>query len=170
MNSTGRSNLFRLFTAAGVAMLMASCSGLFSHKEKPPGQITNVKYFLLDLSVPLIPSDDPSILFERQYHLYGAVNQKDVSERAGHYYTVFWSVADRTQPVKVRLEYRQQKTGLAIKTKEMEINEIGRSNITRFQVTGDEFLKDGHVSCFHITLVRGKEILADNKSFMWERK
>ena len=170
MNSTGRSNLCRALTSAAIALLMVSCSGLKSHKEKPPGQITNVKYYLLDPGMPNNISDDPAIPFERQYLLYGAVTQKDVNDRSGHYYTVFWDVADRSQPVKVRLEYRQQTTGMEIKSQEVEVTDVRKHNITKFQITGDEFIKKGHVMCFRVTLVQGKETLAENKSFMWERK
>src|SRR5476651_1739470 len=95
MNSTGRSNLFRFFTASGMALLMVSCSGLLSHKAKPPGEISKVKYELVDPLVPPKPTIELAIPFETQYHLYGAITQKDMRERSGHYYTIFWSVADR---------------------------------------------------------------------------
>ena len=58
-----------------------------------------------------IPGCDPSVAFERDYYLHGAVSNKERDARDGHYYTVMWKVTDRSQPVKVRLEYRQQNTG-----------------------------------------------------------
>ena len=195
MTSTGRSNFCRAIAAVAITLLIVSCTGTKASKAKPDAQITKVKYYLLDPLAQNTQSADPSIPFERDHLLHGAITQDDVIERTGHYYTIFWRAADRTQPVKVRFEYRQQKSGLKVLTKEVEISNIRRDNITKFRVTGAEFITmeelgklsgellarantgrkgntnegGNRVTCFRVSLVRGKDTLAEHRSFLWEK-
>ena len=170
MTSTGHHFFSRALTAAGFALLMVSCAGTKTPQGNG-GAITKVKYYFLDdiRHKPVQVVTDPSIPFERQHYLYGAVGQKELSERYGNYYTVFWKADDRSQPVKVRLEYRQKLTGLTIKTTEQEVTDIRKNNITQFAVIGEAYEKGGPVSCWRASLVRGKETLADSKSYLWEK-
>jgi hypothetical protein len=195
MTSTGRSNFCRVIAAAGISLLIVSCAGTKAGKVKPAAEITKVKYYLLDPLAQNTQSADLAIPFERDHLLHGAITQADVIERTGHYYTIFWRAEDRSQPVKVRFEYRQRNTGLKVLTKEVEVSNIRRDNITKFQVTGSEFismeelgklssellarasrgrtgtLNEGgnRVTCFRVSLVRGKETLAEYRSFLWEK-
>lgn len=132
------------------------------------GKISKVKYYrLTNLGAP-IPAADPSIPFEREYHLYGAITNRQREARQGNYYAVMWKVTDRNQPVKVRFEYRQPATGLQVKVKEQEISSLDRNNVTRFQVTGGDFVNNGPVSAWRVSLVRGKQVLAEQKSYLWD--
>ena len=158
--------LCRAVTAGALGLALASCSS--TNPPGPGGQITKVKYYQLKNKEVPIPGADPSVNFEHIYHLYGAVSNKDRLERDGHYYAVMWKVTDASQPVKVRLEYRQQKTGTAVKTQEQEVTKIGRHNDTHFEVIGEEFVTGGPVTGWRVTLVRGKQVLAEAKSYLWD--
>lgn len=159
-------NLCRAVTAGALGLAMASCSS-----TNPPGsggQIVKVKYYHLLSREAAIPGADPPINFEREYHLYGAVSHKERIARDGHYYVLMWKVTDRSQPVKVRMEYRQQNTGVTKKVQEKEVTKVNRNNETRFEVNGDEYVKGGAVTSWRATLVRGKEVIAEAKSYLWD--
>lgn len=146
-----------------LAFALASCS---SAVQGPGGRISKVNYYHLPAGIPT-STNDPAVQFERDYRLYGAVTRADVAERYGHYYTVFWKADDRTQPVKLRFEYRQANTGLDAKVIEEEISEIKRNNITKFQVTGSEYNTGGRVTAWRVTLLRGQEELVSQQSYLW---
>lgn len=160
--------LCRAAVCAGLGLMMASCAGTKSNTASTGGKIEKVKYYhLKEVNIPVIAAD-PSISFEKQYHLHGAVSNKEREERQGHYYTIFWQVTDRTKPVKVRLEYRQQKTGAKVTTVEQEITTIKGSNLTKFSIIGETYATNGPVTSFRVSLMRGKEVLSEEKSYLWE--
>ncbi len=128
--------------------------------------MSKVKIYRLDPSAR-IKVADPSIRFERQHYLYGAITHAEQMDRAGIYYQVFWKATDRSQPATVRFEYRQRDTGLKTKVKEVQVSDIRNSNVTDFQVTGEEFRTDGPVTAWRVTVVRGKEQLVAYDSFLW---
>lgn len=142
---------------------LASCTSI---PKGTGGAVTKVKTYTLNPAARL-RAEDPSIRFERQYHLYPAVTQAEQLERAGQYYTVFWKVDDRTQPVTVKFEYRQRESGLTVKVKEEQITDVRRSNVTKFQVTGEESRSGGPVTSWRASVVRGKEQLATAESYLW---
>lgn len=164
MTSQARLILCRVSAAALALFTLASCSSV---SKGPGGQVSKVKYYHLQPN-ERIRGQDPTILFERDYYLHGAVTLAQQMERSGHYYTVMWKATDRSQPVTVRFEYRQKNTGLKAKTLEQQVAEVGRSNTTQFQVTGAEYQADGPVSAWKVTLLRGKEELASQRSFLWD--
>ena len=146
------------------AMAMVSCSSV---SKGPGGQISKVKYNHLVPNERLVASDR-SILFERQYLLYGAVSRAEQMERAGHYYAFNWKVTDRSQPVTVHFEYRQSKSGLEVRTMDAEVDDVRRSNWTKFEVTGPAYRADGTVTAWRVSLRRGDEELASQQSYLWE--
>ena len=157
-------NLFcRLTLWALTVLIVASCS---TPSEGTGGRITKVNYYHLIPEKPVV-SNDPAITFERDYRLYGAVTKAEIINRGGHYYTVFWEVNDRTRPVTVRFEYRQASSGLTSKVQELEVTDVGKSNVSKFQVTGDQYLTGGRVTAWRVSLLRGKEELASHQSFLW---
>ena len=164
MISQARLLLCRLSAAVLAFFTVISCSSV---SKGPGGQVTKVRYYHLQPN-ERIRGQDPTILFERDYYLHGAVSLAEQMERAGHYYTVTWKADDRSQPVTVRFEYRQKNTGLKSKTLEQQVAEVGRSNTTQFQVTGTEYQTDGPVSAWKVTLLRGKDELASQRSFLWD--
>jgi hypothetical protein len=155
--------ILRLFALVAVPFALMSCS---SASVGNGARISRVKYYHLIPGKP-ISTQDPALIFERQHYLYGAVTKAEMLSRTGHYYTVFWKVDDRAEPVTVRFEYRQANTGLATKVVEQQVEQVRRSNTTRFQVTGDEYNTGGRVTAWKLTLLRGKDELVSQRSYMW---
>jgi hypothetical protein len=155
--------ILRLFALVAVPFALMSCS---SASVGNGARISRVKYYHLIPGNP-ISTQDPALIFERQHYLYGAVTKAEMLSRTGHYYTVFWKVDDRAEPVTVRFEYRQANTGLATKVVEQQVEQVRRSNTTRFQVTGDEYNTGGRVTAWKLTLLRGKDELVSQRSYMW---
>ena len=160
--------LCRAAVCAGLGLMMTSCSSTKTKAVSTGGHIDKVKYYhLSDINKPIVAAE-PSIPFERQYLLHGAVTKKEREARQGHYYAVFWKTTDRSQPVKVRLEYRQQKTGAKVMMVEQDIASPKGSNVTKFSIIGETYVTNGPVTSFRVSLVRGKQVLAEEKSYLWE--
>lgn len=159
-----RSPSIRLLCAGIAAFSLISCS---SATKGSGGTISKVKPFFLDPTV-VLRTPDPAIVFERESHLRGAYTAAEQVNRSGTYYSIFWKVDDRSQPVTVRFEYRQANTALAVKTLEQEVASVKRNNLTKFQVTGAEYTVGGRVSAWRVSLVRGKEVLVTQQSYLWE--
>ncbi len=150
--------LLRLLPVLAVAAL-SSCA------SKPQG-FTKVKIYRLNPTAN-INAVDPSIPFEQKHLLHGAVSRAEQDARGGNYYTFFWKVDDRSQPVKLRFEYRQSTTRSAVKQQVIEIAEVKSSNVTKFQITGDEYQTNGKVLAWRAILVQGGKEIATTQSFMW---
>ncbi len=163
MTPASRPFLLRLAILALATWGLASCS---TATVANGGKISKVKYYHLVPGTP-VTSNDPAIRFERDHHLYGAVTKAEIMDRGGHYYTIFWKADDRSQPVTVRFEYRQASTGLTSKVVEQEFADVRKSNIAKFQVTGGEYTSSGRVTAWKVTLMRGKDELASQESFLW---
>lgn len=89
-------------------------------------------------------------------------------ERDGHYYTVWWSAADRSQPVTVRLEYRQRDDAMNVRMIEQQVANPGRSEKSFFELTGDAYREGGPVVAHRVVLLQGGSELVDWKSYLWE--
>lgn len=155
----------RLLLTAGLVSLLAACST--TPKNTSGAKITKVNpYWLADISAP-IRAQDPAIVHERNALLHGAISTEERKARQGNYFTVFWTVEDR-QPTTVRLEYRQANSGLKVKTVETEVTDLKKHNVTKFEFIGDDYVTNGRVTSWRASLVRGKETIADYKSYLWE--
>ena len=163
MASESRFSFCRLSALVLLAFGLVSCS---SAVVGSGGTISKVKYYYMNPGRP-VNTIDPAVDFERDYHLYGAITKAEITERFGNYYTIFWKVDDRSLPVKVRFEYRQANTGLESKIQEQEVTDIGRSNQTRFQVTGSDYSSAGRVTSWKVTIIRGNEELVSQQSYLW---
>lgn len=155
----------RGWLAAGLGLLLASCS---TKQVGAGATITKVNPYHMPDAFAVIDAADPSLRFERDALLHGAITMDERRERQGDYFTVFWKAEDRTQPVKVRLEYRQAKTGLTVKSVEQEVTEVHRNNTTKFAFIGNEYVTNGPVTSWRASIVRGKDTLVDYKSYLWE--
>ena len=127
--------------------------------------ITNSKYFLLDPGQQP-NSVDPMIRFEQRHHLHGAITREQRKERRGHYYVFWWHDRELT-PVIMRLEYRQENTGVNTRVQEIAVNAPRRSNKTRFQVTGANYQTGGRVTSWRISIIRDGKIIAHDQSYLW---
>jgi hypothetical protein len=135
--------------------------------SSPGDSISKVKILRLDPGQRIIAAD-PAIDFERRYRLHGAITSEEVADRKGNYYTVQWSVADRLQPVTLRMEYRQAIDPVKIQTIEQTIDAPRRSNTSEFHITGPAFAQGGRVVAWRLLLMRGKQVLATRQSYLWE--
>jgi hypothetical protein len=163
MTTESRSSRLRFGCLAILALLLSACS---SAVDGPGGRIGKVKYYhLMPNYVPR--SIDPTVVFERQHFLRGAVTKQEIIDRFGHYYTVFWKADDRSGPVTVKFEYQQERSGLSKRVQEQIVDDIGRSNVSKFQVTGPEYQKSGRVIAWRVSVLRGKEELVSQQSALW---
>lgn len=163
MTTATRTLCLRLGCLAILAFSLAACS---SAVDGPGGRIGKVKYYHLMPNYAQ-RSQDPPILFEREHHLYGAVTKEQIMDRFGHYYSVFWKADDRSGPVTVRFEYLQALSGLNKRVQEQIVDDIRRSNVSKFQVTGEEYHKSGRVTAWRVSVLRGQEELVSQQSALW---
>jgi hypothetical protein len=61
----------------------------------------------------------------------------------------------------------QALSGLKKRTQEQIVDDIRRSNISKFQVTGEEYKKSGRVTAWRVSVLRGKEELVSQQSALW---
>jgi hypothetical protein len=110
---------------------------------------------------------DVPITFERQYRLFGAVTGLDTRQRCGDYFDFFWR-AKRPSDVTVRLEYRQEKLHEHVQAQEISYRNVRGTHKTEFKVIGDDYLDDGRVIAWRCLLIEKGQIVAENRSYMWE--
>lgn len=157
----------RLLWVASLLVSASALSSCSSAGEGPGGKISKVKVFHL-IPTEQVRSSDRSLAFERQYRLRGAVTAAEQRERAGQYYDFLWSVTDRTQPVTIKMQYRQANTGLETFVMTQEVTDVRRSNWSNFQVTGPAYNSNGRVTSWKLTLERGGQVLGSQQSYLWE--
>ena len=110
---------------------------------------------------------DVPITFERQYRMFGAVTALDQRQRFGNYFDFFWR-AKRPSDVTVRLEYRQEKLHEHVQAQEITYRNVRGTHKTEFKVIGDDYFDDGRVIAWRCLLIANGQIVAENRSFMWE--
>ena len=110
---------------------------------------------------------DAPITFERQYRLFGAVTALDQRQRLGNYFDFFWR-AKRPSDVTVRLEYRQEKLHEHVQAQEISYRNVRGTRKTEFKVIGDDYFDDGRVIAWRCLLIANGQIVAENRSYMWE--
>ena len=109
---------------------------------------------------------DASIIFERQYRLFGAVTRLDQHERFGDYFDFFWR-AKRSAPLTVRLEYRQEKLHAQVQAQEVVCGMVRGNQKTSFKVVGDDYFDNGRVLAWRCLLIENGVIVAENSSYLW---
>jgi hypothetical protein len=108
-----------------------------------------------------------SIMFERQYRLFGAVTKLDQRQRFGNYFDFFWR-AKRPADLRVRLEYRQEKLHAHVQAQEISYPNARGNYRTEFKVVGDDYFDDGRVIAWRCSLIENGKIVAENRSYTWE--
>ncbi len=109
---------------------------------------------------------DPSIGFERTYHLFGAVTGLDQAQRYGDYLDFFWR-ARQPGEVTVRFEYRQEKLRTFVQAREVTYPKGKGSHRTSFDVLGDDFFTDGRILSWRCSLVSNGRAVAQKQSYLW---
>jgi hypothetical protein len=110
---------------------------------------------------------DVPITFERQYRMFGAVTGLDQRQRFGNYFDFFWR-AKRPSDVTVRLEYRQENLHEHVQAQEITYRNVRGTHKTEFKVIGDDYFDDGRVIAWRCLLIANGQIVAENRSFMWD--
>ena len=110
---------------------------------------------------------DAPVTFERQFRMFGAVTWLDQRQRFGNYFDFFWR-AKRPSDVTVRLEYRQEKLHEHVQAQEITYRNMHGTHKTEFKVVGDDYFDDGRVIAWRCVLITNGQIVAENRSFMWE--
>ena len=127
-----------------------------------PGRLSNTAP-----STKTATAQDASIMFERQYRLFGAVTKLDRRQRFGDYFDFFWR-AKRPANVTVRLEYRQEKLHAHVQAQEISYPNARGTHKTEFKVIGDDYFDDGRVIAWRCLLIENGKIVAQNRSYLWE--
>jgi hypothetical protein len=112
-------------------------------------------------------NQDSSIGFERSYRLFGALTKLDRYQRYGNYFDFFWR-AKRPADLTVRLEYRQEKLHELIQAQEVSYANVHGNHKTEFKVIGDDYFDDGRVTAWRCLLIENGQIVAENRSYLWE--
>ena len=140
----------------------------------PAIQIRKVKYYFLESPLltgdrAIVANEEESIAYERSYLIYGAVTGSDIRNRYGDYYSFAWrNTHPEPRHLTVRLEYRQQKTGGFIQAREVDYPVAEGSYVTRFAVTGDDYLQEGRITAWRILLIENHQtIVAFRQSYLW---
>jgi hypothetical protein len=153
--------LTRLFLLGALCFLPACAT-----TSSGPVAITKVNPYHLNTFVPIRTQDD-MIRLEQQRLLYGAVDNEERRERFGNYFTIFWKTKSRN-PATVRLEYRQGNTGFTTHVQEVQVDKPKSSNTTKFQITGDDYQKNGKVTQWKASIVENGAVVAEYQSYLWQ--
>ena len=127
----------------------------------------NVKYFHLKLD-DKTQTADKMIAFERQHYLHGAVTREEQLDREGHYYVFDWRTHTPGGAAELVFEYRQQTTGTTVHSVAVPIAEVRKNNKTRIAVTGQPYHEQGSVTAWRAKVVRGGNVVAEDKSYLWD--
>jgi hypothetical protein len=129
-------------------------------------QFRKTKLFVND-PVYFKPTQDPTILFERERINFGAVNNVEKAARLGNYFTFFWRCTEKAD-VTVRLEYRQENLGSYVQAREVSYTGATGSMKTDFKVVGDDYRQDGRVTAWRALLIVDGKIVGLTASYLWD--
>ena len=115
----------------------------------------------------VVRSTDRMVEFEHSRRFRGVLISEDYANTYGHYYSIFW-VSEDKRPVTVRLEYRLGKTASQVHSKEVQVDAPKSKNVTKFQVTGDEYKTQGPVTQWKATVLDNGSVIAEYASFLWK--
>jgi hypothetical protein len=110
--------------------------------------------------------DNQFIRGEINRRTYGSVTAKEREAQKGNYYTVKWKKLTGTKPVRVVLDYRQVASGARVKRMERLLTAV-QSGSTEFEITGTDYVQQGRVLSWRISLFEGNERVAEKKSYLW---
>ena len=106
------------------------------------------------------------ITFERRRVNLGAVTGRDVEERMGYYFNVWWR-AKRPADVTLRLEYRQENLGSYVLGKELHYQSAKGTTESKLTIIGDEYLENGKLTAWRLLLIENGRIVGLRQSFLW---
>ena len=115
-------------------------------------------------------NDDSSQMIrgEQQYRLKGAVTNTERQSRLGQYYTVRWQSVDRaTSSLRIVMDYEQAATGAKKLQMIQELPANEDSGTIEFQITGENYRKNGRVLSWRVRLMDGSQIIDEKRSYLW---
>ena len=114
-----------------------------------------------------VATGHPFIRAETNKRLHGAVTEKERELRRGNYYHIRWHGLSGQNPVKVVFEYRLARTGAAVR-KIGFVAGASKKGDREIVIGGIEYMKDGHVQSWRVTLYDGDTKVSVKKSYLWE--
>jgi len=106
---------------------------------------------------------------EQLYRMRGAVTMKERVDRKGHYYTVTWNDDQPgTGDMKVVMEYLQSATAAQVLRMSRDLPDGEKSGKMEFLITGESYRVGGPVLAWRIQLLRGREVVASQQSYLWK--
>ncbi|MDF1740306.1 MAG: hypothetical protein P1U86_14185 [Verrucomicrobiales bacterium] len=115
----------------------------------------------------VVKTTDRMVQFESLRRTHGLLDSADYKEAYGNYFSVFW-VSEDKRPVTVRFDYRLGKTASQVHSKELVIDSPKSKNVTKFQVTGDEYADQGPVTQWKFSVLDGGSVITEYKSYLWK--
>ncbi len=115
---------------------------------------------------PIPATTSEPFTFETRRMRWGAIDNADIIERYGNYFSFFWRTSQEAD-VTVRLEYRQAALGNYVMAQEIFYPQARGSFRSDFRVTGDDFSEFGRVTAWRALLVVDGRIVALSQSFIW---
>jgi hypothetical protein len=113
---------------------------------------------------------DPWARMEKESRLRGAISMEERRQRLGQYYTVLWNdpSIEKSAPVTITFEYQQGATGSRIKHMTQKFGGVSSEGRASFAVIGDDYIKNGRVLAWQVTLRRGDREVASRRSYLWQ--
>jgi hypothetical protein len=142
------------------AMALAACS-------TDNGPLTVKTFVLRDQERDA--GGDPWARMEKESRLRGAISMEERRQRLGQYYTVLWRDDDvKGGEVTVAFEYQQGKTGSRIKRLTQTFPAYSSEGRASFAVIGDDYLANGRVLAWQVTVHRSGREIASRRSYLWQ--
>ena len=156
-----RVSLYHFFVLMFLPGLSVSCS-------TGDDTLLLVRHYHLQ-SVELVDRKAEMARGEQLYRLRGAVTMEERKSRLGHYYSVDWKNDQLgTGDLKIIMDYQQSAT--ASKVLRMSRDVLGKeaSGKVEFHIAGEAYQTGGRVLAWRVQLLRGSEVLAEQRSYMWK--
>ena len=115
----------------------------------------------------VVKTTDRMVEFEHLRRFHGVLDTADYQDAYGNYFSVFW-VSEDKRPVTVRFDYRLGKTANQVHSKEISVDSPKSKNVTKFQVTGDEYKNQGPVTQWMASVLDNGAVIAEYKSYLWK--
>ncbi len=106
------------------------------------------------------------LAFKQEQKLRGAIGSIEEYQRYGQHFTFYWHAKEEAD-VRIRLEYHQAKLGDYVLAREVAYPAARGNFKTNFQITGEDFYRDGHVTSWRVLLIRDDRIVAMKTSALW---
>jgi hypothetical protein len=142
--------------------LMLSCA-----KQEPSLQVR--QYHLRESMFD--ENNDPMVRGEIQRRLHGAITVEERRKKAGQYYDIKWNRGEVRKhsnevPVRVTFEYQQTRTASLVKRMSRDLHCRENCDV-EFAIKGDDYINNGRVLAWRITVEEMGQIVAKQQSYLW---